>query len=261
MVKKKLIIGNWKMNPLTLKEAEKIFSAISKSVSSIGKCSAVICPPFPFIEKLKKSSRKITLGAQDAFGEMSATGKGVGPYTGEVSGAMLHDLGVRYVILGHSERRALGEKDEEINRKVKACLASGLTPVLCVGERERDESHEYFNIVKKQIEDCLERVVKNSLGKIAIAYEPVWSISTTVGRRDATPADFKEMAIYIRKVLSDKFGAKTEMPRILYGGSVSPKNAYGFLVEGEADGLLVGRDSLDPEKFGEILKICDQSGI
>ena len=171
---------------------------------------------------------------------------------------MLYNLGVRYVILGHSERRALGETDSEINKKIKSSLAAGLVPILCVGENTRDVSHSYFNLVKSQLEECLAGISKNSISKIIIAYEPVWAISSTPNRRDATPDDSREMVIFIRKILSDKFGSEVSSTRIIYGGSVSDKDAFGFLKDGGVDGLLPGRASLDAKKFIEIIKIAEK---
>lgn len=251
MTKRTIIIGNWKMNPLTLKEAEKLFNYEAKGISGIKKTEVVICPPILYLGKLKKISRKISLGAQDVFwGD-------VGAYTGEVSAPMLYDIGVRYVILGHSERRAMGESSNDINKKIKASLVAGLRPILCVGESVRDENHGYFNLVKMQLEECLAGVSKNSISKIIIAYEPIWAISSTPMRKDATPLDCREMAIFIRKVLSDKFGREAIRMRIIYGGSVSGKDASDFLKDGDVDGLLPGRASLDAKKFVEIVKICE----
>ncbi len=130
-------------------------------------------------------------------------------------------------------------------------------PILCVGESERDESHEYFNTVKNQLEACLEGVQKNFVSKIIIAYEPVWALSSTPGRHDSSPEDSKEMAIFIRKVLTDKFGVKTDMPRIIYGGSANEKNTEDFLAHGGVEGLLPGKASLDPKKFLEMIKIAE----
>lgn len=248
---RKIIIGNWKMNPLSLKETEKLFVSITKSVSSIKKTEVVICPPFLYLEKLKKLSRRISLGAQDVFwGD-------VGAFTGEISAEMLYDIGVRYVIVGHSERRAQGENNSDINKKIKSALSAGLRPVLCVGENMRDENHEYFNVVKIQLMECLDGVSKNSVSKIIIAYEPVWAISSTLNRKDATPDDSREMVIFIRKILSDKFKGEVSKIRIIYGGSINEKDAEDFLKNGGVDGLLPGRASLDPKKFSQIVKICE----
>jgi len=248
---KKIIIGNWKMNPRSLKEAEKLFNDVAKNVSMIKKTEIVVCPPFLYAEKLKHISKKIILGAQDAFWI------DVGAFTGEISAEMLYNIGVRYVVLGHSEKRALGETDIDINKKIKASLAAGLRPVLCVGETIRDPDHNYFNLIKTQLEVCLEGISKNSAPKIIIAYEPVWAISTTKDHKDATADDSREMAIFIRKILFDKFGKDMSQIRIVYGGSVNEKTAEDFLKNGGVNGLLVGRASLDAKKFLEIIKECE----
>jgi triosephosphate isomerase len=248
---KKIIIGNWKMNPRSLKEAEKLFNDVAKNISAIKKTEIVICPPFLYLEKLKKISKKIILGAQDAFwGD-------VGAFTGEISAEMLYNIGARYVILGHSEARMLGENNNDINKKIKSALAAGLRPILCVGEKARDADHSYFNLVKTQIEECLAGISKNLINKIIVAYEPVWAISSTVDRRDATADDSREMAIFIRKILFDKFGTETSHVRVIYGGSVNEKDASEFLKYGGVDGLLPGRASLDAKKFLKIIKICE----
>lgn len=239
------------MNPSSLKEAEKLFSNIVKNIFDIKKTKIIICSPFLYIEKLKKISKKISLGGQDTFWE------DVGPYTGEVSAEMLYSVGSKYVIVGHSERRSLGETNLDINKKVKASLKSGLIPILCVGENLRDEDHQYLNFVKLQIVECLNGIQKSSIEDIIIAYEPVWSISTTANRKDATPEDFLEMSIFIRKILTDKFGVKTKMPKIIYGGSVNDKNVEDFLKHKNTDGVLVGNASLSVEKFSKIIKVCE----
>jgi len=248
---KKIIIGNWKMNPLTLKKAEQLFSGVARGISGIKKTEIVICPPFLYLEKLKKISKKITLGAQDAFwGD-------VGAFTGEVSAEMLYNIGARYIILGHSERRALGERNSDVNKKIKSSLVAGLRPILCVGESVRDENHGYFNLVKMQLEECLSGISKNSISKITIAYEPIWAISSTPDRQDATPDDSREMAIFIRKILSDKFGGEVARMRIIYGGSANGEDAENFLKNGGVDGLLAGRASLDAKKFLKIISITE----
>ncbi|MFZ2150052.1 MAG: triose-phosphate isomerase [Minisyncoccia bacterium] len=251
MAKKKIIVGNWKMNPLTFKEAEKLFSDIAKGAIKTKNADVVICAPFLYLEKLKKLSKKIALGAQNSFyGE-------IGAYTGEVSSEMLYEMGVRYVILGHSERRALGETNNEVNKKLKAALASGLRPILCVGETVRDENHGYFSLVKIQLEECLKGISKNAFSKIIIAYEPVWAISTTPNHKDATSDDSREMTIFIRKILSDKFGKDAQSIKMIYGGSVNERDAEDFLENGGVDGLLPGRASLNAKKFNEIISIAE----
>ena len=254
-VTKKIIIGNWKMNPLTLKEAEQLFSGVAKAVSRVKKTDIIICSPFVYLDRLTKiRTSKIKLGAQDAFWEET------GAFTGEISPDMLYNLGVKYVILGHSERRALGETNALVNKKIKTSLLSGLIPILCVGESVRDESHSYFNLVKIQLEECLNGISRNSISKIIVAYEPIWALSSTVNRRDATPVDSREMAIFIRKILSDKFGSEAKKTRIIYGGFANEKNVRDFLENGGVDGLLPGKVSLDAKKFVEIIKIAENIG-
>ena len=241
------------MNPLTAREAEKLFNSVAGNVSKIKKTEVIICPPFIYLDRLKKLSKKISLGAQDAFpGE-------VGAFTGEVSAEMLYELGARYVILGHSERRTLGEQNSDINKKLKSALSASLRPILCVGEEKRDESHEYLNVVKTQIRECFNGIGKNLISKIIVAYEPVWAISSTPGRRDATSADSREMAVFVKKVISDLYSPESaNNVRIIYGGSANEKDAADFLKNGGVDGLLSGRASLDAKKFAEIVKIAEK---
>ena len=249
---KKIVIANWKMNPLSEKEAEKLFMNINKSFSGLKKTEVVLCPPFIYLTELKKLAKKIKLGAQNAFYEES------GAYTGEVSAEMLDSLEVKYVILGHSERRAMGETNEDINKKIKSAFVAHLIPILCIGEKTRDENHEYLNFIKNQMEECLKGISGTLISKIIIAYEPIWAIGKNAVR-EATPAEFLEMKIFIKKVFKDIFKAKIKIPRIIYGGSVDEKNKADFLESGEADGFLVGRASLDPDKFSKIIKTCEAS--
>ncbi len=240
------------MNPVSLKDAEKLFSSVARSVSGIKKTKIVICSPFIYLDKLTKiRTNKIKLGAQNAFLE------DVGAYTGEISSSMLYNIGIKYVILGHSERRMLGETNMLVNKKVKASLGAGLWPILCVGESARDENHDYFKFIQTQVVESLDGVSKESLSKIIIAYEPIWSISTTPNRKDAAPRDSEEMALFIKKTLVDKFGAKIKMPKIVYGGDVNKKNVLDFLKDGGVEGVLIGRASLDASKFTEIINIAE----
>jgi triosephosphate isomerase (TIM) len=251
---RKIVVANWKMHPRTAIEAERLFGSMARSASSAKKTEIVICPPYLYlgkIQKLSAKSRKISLGAQDAYG------RDVGAFTGEVSAEMLRDFGVKYVILGHSERRALGEINELVNKKIKDALYCGVLPILCVGETVRDSNHQYFHIVKTQLLECLNGISKQLISKIIIAYEPVWALSSTQNRKDATADDSREMAIYIRKILSDKFGKDAIKVRILYGGSVNERDAGEFLQNGGVDGVLAGKASLDPKKFTEIVRITE----
>jgi triosephosphate isomerase len=252
--KKQLIIGNWKMNPWKAEDARKIFDGVKKEAGKLAHVQTVVCPPFVFLSDLSKkvSGHRVVLGAQDVFSEMD------GAYTGEVSPLMLSSVGAKYVIIGHSERRALGETDEAVNKKVITTLKMGLIAVLCVGEKGRDSGSEYFQFIKTQIETALAKAQKRSLASVIIAYEPVWATGAKATGAD-TPSDFLEITIFIRKTLSDMFDrTSAQSIPVLYGGSVNEKNAKSFLKEGEADGLLVGRASLDPKKFITILKIAEK---
>ncbi len=241
------------MNPGSMKEAEAIVLGIASGIEGLKKVNTVICPPFQYLEKvglLIKS--KAILGAQDSFfGD-------VGPYTGEVSVQMLKRAGVKYVIVGHSERRALGEGDELINKKVTAVLSAGLKAVLCVGERSRDESGEFLNFIRNQLTLDLDKIKKSWLKNLIIAYEPIWAIGKDA-LRAATPQDVLEVSIFIKKILAEIFGREEgiKVP-VIYGGSVDVENCGAFLTEGNSDGLLVGREGLNPENFIKILKTANE---
>lgn len=254
MMSKKIIIGNWKMNPKNSALAKSHFASIKKSVSSFKNADVAIAAPFVYLKELSKiSSVGLSLGAQNISCEPE------GAHTGEISASMLADCKIKYVLIGHSERRALGETNEQINKKIKLALKSKITPVLCVGESDRENGMWYLGKVKTQIEECLAGISKNIASNIIIAYEPIWAISTTENRKDATPTDCEEMRIYIRKVLNDMYGISVvEKIKIIYGGSVDEKNARGFLTEGGADGLLPGRASLSAKKFADIVKIAHE---
>ncbi len=253
MLKKKLIVGNWKMNPRSLALARTNFLAIKKGMDIYKNLEVAIAAPFIYLPELSKlTSAKLSLGSQNVASAKE------GPYTGEVSADMLKSFKIKYAIVGHSERRALGETNAQINLKLKMLLAAKITPILCVGETDRDASMWYLSAVKTQLEECLAGISKNAVPKIVIAYEPVWAISTTVNHRDATTEDCREMIIYIRKVLSDMVGhSVAQSARVIYGGSVNEDNARGFLSDGMAQGLLPGKASLKPTTFIKILNIAN----
>lgn len=248
---KKIIIANWKMNPFSAKEAEGILNGVKKTAVKLKKTQAVICPPFVYFNNLRKiigKSGNLFLGAQNSFWEIE------GAFTGEVSPEMIKNYGGTYVILGHSERRALGETDEMVSKKTVACLKTGLKAVVCVGEKVRDEQGDYLVFLREEIRNSLNKVQRKFLRNLIIAYEPIWAI----GKKDADamlPADIRQTAIYVKKILSEIYGNEiaTAVP-ILYGGSVGGKNAGDIIKDGGVDGLLVGHQSLKPESFSEILK-------
>lgn len=253
MKSKKLIIGNWKMYPASVRDAKSKFVAIKNVASKLTNVQTVICPPFVYVSELKKleSGHRCVVGAQNAWYETE------GVFTGEVSLSMLASIGVQYVIIGHSERRALGETDELVNKKVLAGVKAKLSVVLCVGERARDADGVYLKYISEQIKEALHGVQKKELKQIVIAYEPIWAIGKDAVRAASTD-DALEVSILIRRTLSDMFGKDASGIPLLYGGSVDAKNAWEFLLKSQVDGLLVGRASLDPKVFGEILKSADQ---
>lgn len=249
--KETLVIGNWKMNPTTIGDAKRLFIEIKKSARQ-HKTRAVVALPFPFIADLRKlvTGHFVEVAAQDTHFERSGT------HTGEVSPLMLKSLGVTHVIVGHSERRAAGETDEVVAKKIIAVLKAGMTPVLCVGEERRDNSGKYLGVVERQLRQALEGVSRSQFGKVVIAYEPVWAISKGDGKgKTATPQDALEMKLFIQKFLTDKYSRPTaEKTHIIYGGSVNAKNADALLREGEVDGYLIGGASLKAKEFAAILK-------
>jgi len=246
---RKILVGNWKMNPESVKEARVIFNDIAKRVKGFKKIDIIICPPFPFLfinNELKNKS--IHLGSQDVFTETK------GAYTGEISSKMLTSLGVKYVILGHSERRALGDTDQIINKKILAVLKEKLIPILCIGEKTRDSNGFYLAFIKHQLVECLFKVPKSQIKNIVIAYEPIWAIGDK-SKNEATKDEFIEIQIFIKKIIADIYNIKiASIVKIIYGGSVHSSNAKEFIESG-ADGLLVGRDSIIPKKFEEIINV------
>lgn len=251
MRKKKVIVGNWKMNPASGKEAAGIFSAVKKTSASLKKTETIVCPPFVYLSDLSKQKGKCFLGAQDVFW------KDKGSFTGEISPAMLKSMSVSHIIVGHSERRAMGESNEIISRKVSAATAAGLLAILCVGENERADEVSHLNFVSRQIKESLAGFPAKFSDKIIVAYEPVWAIGEN-SKGPASPEDALEMSIFIKKVLTEIFGKKkAETTTILYGGSVDAGNAREFLEKGAMDGLLVGRESLNPKGFSDILRIAE----
>lgn len=235
---KKLIVANWKCNPSNVKQAQKMLAVLRAGVKR-SKFEVVICPPFPFLFL----GRGLVLGAQNCFWE-NPPDRG-GAFTGEVSPVMLKSLGVKYVILGHSERvMQMGETNAMTAKKVKAALTAGLTPIVCVGETsEEKEQGKTFQIIEKELKERLSSVKKQDISKIIIAYEPLWAIGTG---KNCSPDDAITVALYIKKLSKGK-------ARVLYGGSVRSENARYYLSSDWLSGLLIGSASLDTTDF---LKIC-----
>lgn len=242
-MRRPIIAGNWKMNK-TYSEAIQLLEEIKK-LDLNEDVEAVVCPPhtnLPLAKELLQGTG-VKVGAQNSHDKNS------GAYTGEVSPTFLKDLGVEYVILGHSERREyFGETDEFINSKVKAVLKHGLSPILCVGETlEEREADKAKDKVKGQIESDLEGVDSSEFENLVIAYEPIWAIGTG---KTASADDAEEMCAYIRELIAENFGQEaSEKVRIQYGGSVKPDNVSEIMSKENIDGALVGGASLEADSY------------
>lgn len=245
-----LVIGNWKLNPPTQAAALLLAQAVAKSHKN-QMVDAAIAPPFLYLSEIKKKLGKslVGLAAQDVSTEP------LGAFTGEISAAQLADAGVQYVIIGHSERRAMGETDEQVQKKVVLTLKHKLVPVVCIGEKTRDAQGGFYTLVEKQIRSLASVLNATQIKKVVIAYEPIWAIGTG---KTATSEDVKEMQLFIFSVLSKLYDRPTANKVVLiYGGSVKPDNARALFAEGGMDGFLVGGASLKAEDFIQIIKATD----
>ncbi|QQR64658.1 triose-phosphate isomerase [Candidatus Kaiserbacteria bacterium] len=244
-----LVVGNWKMNPQSISLGAKLATELKKKLQSVKDVEIVIAPSYVHlsgVQKVRSGSDIFALGAQNVHPAK------LGPHTGEISLPLLQDLGVSHVILGHSERRALGEKDPLINEKLVAVIKAGLTGILCVGEGHRDHSGHYLNTIETQVRKGLALLSKAKLGQVVIAYEPLWAIGSG---KNATAEDIHEMKLFIEKILSDLYGRNiAQKVRIIYGGSVTAQNAQALHADGMMDGFLVGGASLHPDEFTHIAK-------
>lgn len=245
---KGLIVGNWKSYITTFKEAKALFKEIEKALPRQVKSDVVVCPPFPFIDYLSDSygGERISFGAQDVHFEIGAA-------TGTVSAPALKSVGVRYVIVGHAERRAMGETDEIVSKKVGAALDEKLVPIVAIGENSHDKDGHYLKELEENIERSLASVQEKDLKKLVIAYEPVWAIGAPLPPDART---IRETIIFIRKVLAGMFDRSAALKtRIIYGGAVDDENAEELIQSSGAHGFLLGRASVDAEKFGRIVSM------
>lgn len=238
-----IIAGNWKMFK-TVSETLAFAEAV-KSSAVVEGVETVICAPFTNLPALTEAVKGtgIKVGAQNLHFEDN------GAFTGEISGVMLKELGVDYVIIGHSERRQyFGETDEIVNKKVVAAFRNDLTPIVCVGEKlEEREADQTKEVCKVQTEGAFQGLSKEDAAKVVVAYEPIWAIGTG---KSSTSADANEVTAYIRTVLADLYDQATaDVIRIQYGGSVKPENVTEYLGQSDIDGALVGGASLQPDSF------------
>src|SRR5712691_5531305 len=255
-MRKKIVAANWKMN-MTQAEAVAFIKSLLLDLGDIADVDVVIIPPFTGIAKVTESlgkAQNIKVGAQNMHWERN------GAFTGEISAALLRDLFVRYIVLGHSERRTLfGETDDIVNRKVRAAHEATLRPIVCVGETlaQRDKGN-VEKILSVQLRGSLAGLSEKELQETVIAYEPVWAIGTG---RNATPEQAQEAHAFIRHTLGKMSDETTaERIRIQYGGSVKPENARELMSQADIDGALVGGASLDPRSFAQIVLSAREEG-
>ena len=243
-MRRPFIAGNWKMN-LDRASAVALAEGLAKQAEAVDDVDLAVCPPSVYLDAVGKAvaGSKVALGAQDMYHEAE------GAFTGEISAAMLNDLGCRYVILGHSERRhVLGETDADINKKVHVALAGGLTPIVCVGELlEEREAGKTLEVIRTQFDGSLAGLSGDQVARLVIAYEPVWAIGTG---KVATPEQAEEVHLDLRKIIADRYNEEVaQAVRIQYGGSVKPDNAAELLQQPNIDGALVGGASLKVDSF------------
>src|SRR6266700_178487 len=249
-MRRKIVAANWKMN-MTQAESARFVESLLLDLGDITDVEVVIVPPFTAIAKVMEAlgkSQNIKVGAQNMHWERS------GALTGEISAALLRDLFVHYVVLGHSERRTLfGETDEIVNLKVRAAHEATLRPIVCIGETlEQRDKGNVEKILAIQLRGSLKELSEKELQETVIAYEPVWAIGTG---RNATPEQAQEAHAFIRETLTELSDATTaDRVRIQYGGSVKPENAGALMSQPDVDGTLVGSASLDPRSFAQIVK-------
>lgn len=251
-MRKDLIAGNWKMNANHL-EAIQMVQKLSYRLDSddYERVDVVVCPPFTSLRSaqtvIESDHLAIKLGAQNV------EWRDKGAFTGEVSPSMLQKLSVSYVIVGHSERRALfGETDEIVNRKAKAVIGAGMTPIVCVGETEAErDAGRAEGVVGAQLRASVAGIDPEVVGSIVVAYEPVWAIGTG---RTASADDAGAMCTFIREQLREEAGDSADLTRVLYGGSMNPGNVSGLMAKKDIDGGLVGGASLDPDTFASVIR-------
>jgi len=248
-VRRLFIAGNWKMN-LNRGQSLSLVQSLVESLRGVSGVDIAVCPPAVYLGELGKALYATNIG----LGAQNANSKSEGAYTGEISCSMLKDVGCRYVILGHSERRAIyGETDSMVNEKLHAVLAAGLTPIVCVGETlEQREAGQTQQVVRSQCMGSLAGLTEDQMLKTVLAYEPVWAIGTG---KTASPAQAEEVHKDIRSLLETQFSVGTaQRVIVLYGGSVKADNAQELLSEPNIDGALVGGASLKQDSFEGIIK-------
>ncbi|QSH39229.1 triose-phosphate isomerase [Candidatus Kaiserbacteria bacterium] len=249
----KSVICNWKMNPATFAEAKKLFDATKTLAASVKKVDIVVAPPVVFLRELAKGYR----GTRVEFGAQNISTESEGSHTGETAAAQVRDAGATHVIIGHAERRALGETDEQVGKKVLTALENKMDAIIAVGESERDIHGEYVQVVRNQIVTALREIPAARFKNVTIAYEPIWAIGAPTAP-DAN--EVHQMMLLVRKTVRDAFGDKAlKAVRVVYGGAVNEDNAEGILRVPDLDGVLVGRASLDPARLKVIVQAAQSA--
>ncbi|HEY4516602.1 MAG TPA: triose-phosphate isomerase family protein [Candidatus Paceibacterota bacterium] len=249
-----LVIANWKMNPPTFREARGLFEATRKAAERSRGVTLVVAPPVIFLRPLSALYK----GKRIAFALQGGHWEKAGAQTGEISMAQAQDARASYIIVGHSESRARGETNEDTRKKVAAALALKLTPILCVGERQRDQGGAHFTIVSEQLRAVFGELTATQAARVIVAYEPIWAIG---GEESMSPRDMHEMAIFIRKSIVDLLGQGSMSVKIIYGGAATEENATAMLAGGDVVGLLVGHVSVDSKRFAALLSAISKSVV
>lgn len=244
---KVIVVANWKMNPVTFRDAKKLFDAERKAAEKTRGVSVIMAPPAIFLRELSKMYH----GSKVAFAVQNAHFEAGGAHTGEISLMQAKDARARYCVVGHAERRAEGETDDDVRKKVAAVLAQKLTPILCVGESSRTHDGEQFEVIREQLRVGLTDAPASALSRVLFVYEPLW----TIGKETAmNPREMHQMAIFMRKCIVESHGEGGRSIKILYGGSVDEKNVTAMLREGDVCGFLIGRASVNALEFAKLLQ-------
>jgi triosephosphate isomerase (TIM) len=248
---KTILVANWKMNPASFKEARKLFEATKKAMQACPNVSLIIAPPAIYLHGLSANYK----GKRISFAVQNAHAEAKGAQTGEISIAQARDAGADYALVGHSERRAMGETNDDTRKKVSAALSLKMTPILCIGETSRLSSGEHFNTIAEQLLAGIQDVPPAKISKVIIAYEPVWAIG---GETTMSPRDMHTMSIFIRKTIVGVYGDIGHKIRILYGAAVGEKNAAAMIREGDVRGFIVGHVSTNAERFTALLQLLQK---
>lgn len=244
-----ICVANWKMNPKTAEEAHTLLETTKQSAKCVRGIRIIIAPPSIFLQTLAEGRKTNSL----AFAVQHAHFEENGAYTGDISLPQARNVGATYALIGHAERRAVGETNDDVRKKVATCLSLDITPIICIGEKVRSESGEHFGFIKEQLQSAYTHVPQKKIARTIVAYEPVWAIG---GESAMQPKSMHEMSIFIRKCLSEMYApiSLTTFPKVLYGGAIDETNALTMLRLGDIHGFLVGRASTDVKKVSALMK-------